>query len=291
MNLQTIARWLDSELFRLSNNRVTPLTLVLLVVTVSLSLLLGRLAGRAVSATISRRGVSSGGLAYAMGRITQYSVVVLCVIIGLSNVGIDLSALAAIGAVLTVGIGFGLQNIAQNFVSGLILLIERPVQKGDFVVVGNTLGTVKDIAMRATTITSRDGVTIIVPNSELIGATVVNQSMPNGVFRTRVKVGVSYSSDPERVRDILLRVAGEHPLVLEDPKPAVYFRDFGDSSLDFELAAWLAEPEPEPRVASEIRFAIFKAFAEAKVEIPFPQRDVHVRSGLEGVFRGAPGEA
>lgn len=294
MNLEDFGRWLDHELFKLSNTSITPLTLLLLGLTVAGSLVIGRLSGKAVSSAIARRGPHSAGLAYAMGRITQYAVVTLCVFIGLSNAGINLSALAAVGAVLTVGIGFGLQNIAQNFVSGMILLIERPVQKGDFIVVGNTVGTVKDISMRATKVTSRDGVTIIVPNSEFITASVVNQSANDRGFRSRVTVGVSYASDVDKVREILMRVASEHEMVLEEPKPQVFFRDFGDSSLDFELCAWLAQPEPEPRVTSELRFAIFKAFNEAEVEIPFPQRDLNLRGGfvdLAAAIKGRGGEA
>lgn len=279
MKLTDLASGLDHQLFRLSGVPVTPMTLVLLLVTLALSLVLGRVSGRAVSSAIERRGPQSAGLAYAVGRITQYAVVLLCVMVGLSNAGINLSALAAVGAVLTVGIGFGLQNIAQNFVSGLILLVERPVQKGDFVVVGNTVGTVQEIAMRATRITSRDGVTIIVPNSELIGGTVVNQSANRGVFRTRVKVGVAYGSDVEKVRAVLLRVAEEHPMVLAAPEPAVYLRDFGPCTLDFELAAWLSEPEPEARVASEMRFSILEAFNAAGIVIPV--QDPEARRGAE----------
>lgn len=281
MRLETIMGWLEHRLFRLSGVSVTPLTLLLLVLTATVSLFLGRVSGRAVSTAVARRGPHSAGLAYAMGRITQYAVVLLCVFVGLSNAGINLSALAAVGAVLTVGIGFGLQNIAQNFVSGLILLIERPVQKGDYVVLGNTVGTVKEIAMRATTVMSGDGVMIIVPNSELISKTVINQSANEGAFRTRVKVGVAYSSDIDRVRAILLRVADEEAMVLKEPKPSVYLRDFGESSLDFELCAWLAEPEPESRVGSALRFAIFKAFKAEKIEIPFPQHDVNVRASAD----------
>lgn len=291
MHPEAIGRSLDHELFKLSNTSVTPLTLLLLGLTVVASLCIGRLSGRAVSSAIARRGPHSAGLAYAMGRITQYAVVTLCVLIGLSNAGINLAALAAVGAVLTVAVGFGLQSIAQNFVSGMILLIERPVQKGDFIAVGGVAGTVQEIAMRATRITSREGMTVIVPNAEIIAAAVVNQSACDEGFSARVKVGVSYESDVDRVRELLLRAASEHASVLKRPRPQVLFRDFGDGSLDFELRAWIARPEAEPKVTSELRFAIVKAFHDAGVELSYPQRDLREHGGSEGSFRAARASA
>jgi len=282
---------LNTELFRLSNTPVTPLSLIVFLGTLAVAFVLGAVLRSTVMRMLSRRGHAREGLAYALGRITQYVTIVLGFMIGLENVGIELTALAAAGALLTVGIGFGLQNIAQNFISGLILLIERPVQKGDFVVVGNTVGTVYEIAMRATKVISRDGVSIIVPNSELISGTVLNQSAPTSKYRVRIKVGVAYGSNIDLVRDTLLEVARKHPRVLGDPPPTVFFRDFGDSALDFELAVWLDDPQPEPAVTSDMRFAIDRAFRERAIEIPFPQRVLHVQPELLEQMDGKRREA
>jgi small-conductance mechanosensitive channel len=271
-----------TELFRLSDTPVTPLSIVILLVTLLLTLVLGSLARRALTRALSKRSAAKVGLAYAIGRITQYAVVMLGVVFALDNFGLDLGALAAVGAVLSLGIGFGLQNIVQNFISGLILLIERPVQKGDFVVAGDTVGTVTEIEMRATKIVSRDGVAIIVPNSQLITATVVNQTQPSSKKRVSVQVSVAYGTDTGLVKQTLHGVADGHPEVLKEPRAEVFFKSFGDSALDFELAVWLDHPEPELTVASDLRFAIDRAFRDKKIEIPFPQRDVHLRSGVVG---------
>jgi small-conductance mechanosensitive channel len=165
----------------------------------------------------------------------------------------------------------------------LILLIERPVQKGDFVKVGDTVGTVDEIAMRATRVISRDGIAIIVPNSELITTTVVNQSAGTHKYRTRVKVGVSYNSDVNVVRDTLLEVARTHADVLAEPAPHVFFREFADSALTFELCVWLSDPQRDPFVTSDLRFAIDDAFRRRNIGIAFPQLEVHLRNDHRSV--------
>lgn len=275
--MQWLLQHLRYPLFSLSGRPVTMLALFALLVTVLLSVLGGLLARRALQRLLLRRGSAEKGLAYAIGRIGQYVVVITGLLLGLDNVGFSLTTLATLGAVLTVGIGFGLQNITQNFISGLILLLERPVQQGDFVSVGDLVGRVDEIALRATRVISRDGVAVIVPNSALITATVINLSagMPN--YRARVKVGVAYGSDLTKVRDVLLELAAAHEEVLAEPAPHVFFRDFGDSSLDFELTVWLADPQHDPYVSSDLRFAIDAAFRLGGIEIPFPQRDLHLR--------------
>jgi small-conductance mechanosensitive channel len=185
---------------------------------------------------------------------------------------------------LSVGVGFGLQNITQNFISGIILLVERPIQKGDFVVVGEIVGTVIEIEMRATKVLSRDGVAMIVPNSEFISGRVFNQSHPTTRKRVRIAIGVAYGTDTGLVRETLIGIGLAHPEVLNEPAPIVLFTRFGDSSLDFELAVWLDSPEREPIIMSELRFAIDRVFREKRIEIPFPQREVHVKqAGLPGL--------
>lgn len=272
---------LDSTLVRIGGADITPLSIFFFVATLVVAIVVARLARKGIARFFRRRRGTRVGLGYSLGRIVQYVIVLIGFLVGLNGLGIDLTAVAAVGAILTVGIGFGLQNIAQNFISGLILLIERPVQKGDFVVIGDTVGTVHDISMRATRIVTRDGVAIIVPNSALITGRVENQSAPTSKYRVRIRVGVAYGSEVERVRSTLCEVGAAHPAVLEDPPPKVFFLSFGDNAMVFELAVWLDDPQPEPAVTSDLRFAIEAAFRQRKIEIAFPQLDVRLRSGLE----------
>lgn len=277
---ETLWTALNRPLFKISSSPITAMVILALGLAVLCSFAAGRWAKRLVTRVIVSRGnESQRGLAYSTGLIVQYGVTGLGVLLALDNVGISLTTLAAFGALLTVGIGFGLQNVAQNFISGLILLMERPVQKGDFIIIGDTVGTVDAIAMRATRVLSRDNVAIIVPNSKFINETVINQSAPSAAYRARIPIGVAYGSDIEKVRATLLAVAAAEPAVMQDRPPLVFFRNFGDSSLDFELVIWLRDPGPEPIVTSDLRFAIVKAFSEQSIEIPFPQRDLHLRSG------------
>jgi small-conductance mechanosensitive channel len=218
------------------------------------------------------------GAQFAIAKIVRYSVITLGLVAGCNTMGLRLDALLAASAVVAVGIGFGLQNIAQNFVSGLILLIERPVRHGDFVRVGGTLGTVDDIGLRATHIITRDEVTIIVPNSALVTAEVVNHSRPTTNLRIRVPVGVAYGTDPQRVKRILLEVVKAEPSVLAEPPPEVRLEDFADSAMVFALFCWISHAREDLRVCSALRFAIEAAFRREGVEIPFPQRELRLRS-------------
>jgi small-conductance mechanosensitive channel len=279
-----LSKHVTGELITLSGVPVTLLSLLLLVFTFAATLVLARITRAAVRRFVVRRGgAASAGLGYALGRVAQYIIVIIGVIIAFDNIGLSLRAIAAAGAVLSVGLAFGVQNIIQNFVSGLILLIERPVQQGDYVQIGDTLGRVDEIAMRATRVISRDGITVIVPNSELITGRVINLSSPNRIHRVHVAVGVAYASDTSLVREVLLVVAAAHPSVLKMPEPKVFFRAFGDSQLDFELSVWIDEPDEDPDVSSDLRFAIDAAFRARSIEIPFPQRDLHIKSGLDAL--------
>ena len=221
------------------------------------------------------------GAREALVAISGYAMIAIAAIVSLSLAGLDFSKIALIAGALSVGIGFGLQNIVNNFISGLILLFERPIRTGDWIVVGNTEGYVKRIRIRSTQIQTFDRADVIVPNSELISQQVTNWVLSNPVGRIVVPVGVAYGSDVQQVREILERVANEHPDIIRDaraPAPYVLFRGFGDSSLDFELRAYVVDIDRRLRVISDINFAIDAAFREAGIEIPFPQRDVHVRS-------------
>jgi potassium efflux system protein len=223
------------------------------------------------------RGAEQGAQ-FALAKIVRYTVISVGLVAGCNTMGLRLDALLAASAVVAVGIGFGLQNIAQNFVSGLILLIERPVRHGDFVRVGGTLGTVDDIGLRATHIVTRDEVTIIVPNSALVSAEVVNHSRPTTNLRIRVAVGVAYGTDTDRVKRVLLEVAKSEGAVLSTPPPDVRLEDFGESALSFALLCWIKHARDDLRITSALRFAIDAAFRREGIEIPFPQRELRLRS-------------
>jgi small-conductance mechanosensitive channel len=218
----------------------------------------------------------------AMVTITGYVMFILAVIVGLLAVGFDFGNIAIVAGALSVGIGFGLQNIVNNFVSGLILLFERPIRKGDWVVVGTTEGYVKEIQIRSTRIQTFDRSDVIVPNSELISNQVTNWVLSSQVGRATIPIGVAYGSNTEKVREILLAIANDNENVIKSggdiPEPRVIFRAFGESSLDFELRVFLDSIDKRLSVISEINFAIDKAFREGGIEIPFPQRDLHVKS-------------
>lgn len=266
---------LREELFKLSNTPVSLLSILIFLFGISLTITLGRWSRVVITRYLEKRG--GPGVSYAIGRMVQYGVVVSGVLVCLDTLGVDLGTLAALGAMLSVGIGFGLQNITQNFISGIILLVERPIQKGDFVVVGDVVGRVVEIEMRATKVVSRDGVAMIIPNSEFISGRVYNESHPTTRKRVRIGIGVAYGTDTSLVRDTLVAIALSHPQVLKDPPPEVLFKNFGDSSLDFELAVWLDAPDGEPVITSDLRFEIDRVFRERSIEIPFPQREVRLR--------------
>ena len=222
------------------------------------------------------------GLRHSLKVATGYIGVVIAVAVAVSALGLDLSNLAIIAGALSVGIGFGLQNIVNNFVSGLILLVERPVKVGDWVVIGAHQGYVKQINVRATELQTFQRSSVIIPNSELLSTAVVNWTHKDTFARVDVPVGVAYGSDIELVRDVLLECAREHPKANRYPEPFVLFQNFGNSSLDFELRFYISRADECFRVASEVRFAIVHALNENGIQIPFPQRDIHVRSVAGG---------
>jgi uncharacterized protein YndB with AHSA1/START domain len=206
---------------------------------------------------------------------------VVAVLIALAIANVNLTGLALISTALALGIGFGMQEIANNFVSGLILLFERPIRAGDFVTVGEVEGFVRSIRIRATEIETLDNQNVLVPNSELVSGRVINWVLRDTFGRLQVRVGVAYGSDIETVRDILQTVAREHGEVITDgraPAPRALFMGFGDSSLDFELRVRIQRIERRFSVVSDLNFAIDAAFRDADITIPFPQRDLHIVS-------------
>ncbi|MEO6785697.1 MAG: mechanosensitive ion channel domain-containing protein, partial [Chthoniobacteraceae bacterium] len=228
-----------------------------------------------------RRFLSESGidraLQHTIAQIIGYVTLIVGAAIALQNAGIDLSALALFAGAVGVGLGFGMQDIARNFVSGIIILIERPIQIGDRIEVDKVAGQVSKIRARSTTVLTNDNIAMIVPNSKFIEQTVTNWSHKDPKVRFRIPIGVAYGSDVEKVRELLLAVAHEHPQALAVPAPTVFFSAFGESSLDFELAVWSEEMSWRPRrFRSDLNFLIERKLREAGIVIPFPQRDVHL---------------
>jgi potassium efflux system protein len=222
--------------------------------------------------------VNDGGAVDSIAAILSYGGFIGAVLVALSYLGVSLSNLLLVAGALSVGIGFGLQSIANNFISGLILLMERPIKVGDWIVLGDQQGRVQKISVRSTEIRTFDRSTLIVPNADLITGRVVNWTHGDTLGRVIIPVGVSYSADPRKVLELLLKVAQDCKLTLDHPKPIVVFEGFGDSSLDFTLRTYIRDISDGLAVQTELRVAIFEALRSNNIEIPFPQRDVHIQS-------------
>lgn len=281
--------WLARPLVGFGDGRVSLADLAVLLGSILLVFVAARVIGSLVGSRLLAQTTLNRGLQYAIGRITYYVLVVVGLMIALQTSGIQVGSLAVIMGALGVGIGFGMQNIVNNFVSGLILLAERPVKVGDWIEVEGTGGIVERIGARSTTIVTNDNVTIIVPNAELITKNIVNWSHTDPLVRIRIPVGVAYGSDLDAVRGALLEVAAAHPAVLETPAPVVNFLAFADSALELELAVWTREMvQSQRRLRSDLNFAIDAAFRKRGIEIPFPQRDVHLRTDARSTPRRSP---
>ena len=218
------------------------------------------------------------GVQLSMARLIHYSVLLIGFVLLLNILGLDLTKLTIIGGALGVGIGFGLQAIVNNFASGLILLFERPIKVGDTIQIGDDLGEIKKLGLRATVVSTFDNAEIVIPNSDLITAPVTNWTLTGRQARVKIPVGVAYGSDIQKVLEILMSCAEEHPLVLSQPQPRALFLAFGSSSLDLELRVWTPDFSDRRQLQSELNQEIESEFSLADIEIPFPQTDLHLRS-------------
>lgn len=278
--LSKVRELLELTLFKIQNTPITIASIVLFV----LFLVIFSIAGRVISRLIFHRFLAKvemdSGIRYTLTRFTNYTIVFIGVVISFQFIGIDLSGLAVIFGLLSVGIGFGLQNVTSNFIAGLILLIERPIKIGDRIIVGDQEGDVMEINMRSTTIRSLDFISIIVPNADFISGRVINFSHNDTKIKVRVEVGVSYSSDLDLVLKTLKDAAIQHPNINKDIEPIVLLKNFGDSSWDMVVVVWINDPQMHFIIASDIRMNIVRLFKERNIEIPFPQRDINFRNAL-----------
>ena len=271
---------LNAALFTLGETKISLGSFVKFIIILFLFIFISKKIANWTSKKIISKLPLQEGTQYVFKRFSEYTLIIIGVIIAFNSIGIDLRGLTVIFGLLSVGIGFGLQNITSNFISGLILLFEQPIKVGDRVTVGDTEGDVKEINIRSTTIRSLNNISYIVPNSEFISAHVVNWSHEDPKVRIDLNVGVSYNSDLDLVVRALTEVAEENKEVLNYPNPEVLFMEFGDSSWNMRMRVWIHDPKRNYYVRSDLNCAIVHKFRKYHIEIPFPQRDLHVRSPL-----------
>ena len=272
----TVRRVMDYPIFPSSG--ITVASLLVLILLVGLVILGERIIRRYFVTRLLQRTHLEPAMQFALARVIGYALLALGFYISLQMVGVNLSSLAIIAGAVGVGLGFGLQNIISNFISGLIILAERPIAIGDRVEIGGVTGQVREISLRSTTVITNDNMAIIVPNADFITQRVTNWSYEDPRVRFRIPFGVAYGTDLTTLRKLMLEVADEHPKALKDPKPELFFVGFGASSLDFELGVWASDATTSPRrFRSDMFFAIEQKLRENDIEIPFPQQVLHVR--------------
>jgi len=287
-SVEELLSWLKTtwnfELFSLGESPFTTKTFLLLILSLFLLFYISSKIRKVLVNRIFPRYGLEIGISQSIATILRYVLIIIGLIIIFQTTGIDLSAIGLLIGALGVGIGFGLQNITNNFISGLIILFERPIKVGDRIEIDDLAGNIVDISARATTIITNDNIAVIVPNSDFINNRVINWSHNNKEVRLNFPVGVSYNEDPEKIRKLLTEVVNENHGVLSSPEPYIRFEGFGDSSLNFDVLVWTSEYIDRPKILrSELYYKIFAKFKEHNIEIPFPQQDIHLKSGFEKI--------
>jgi small-conductance mechanosensitive channel len=261
------------------SSKITVASLLALIILFILVIVAERVVRRYFITRLLRRTQLEPAMQFALARVIGYGLLALGFFISLQMVGVNLTSLGFLVGAMGVGFGFGLQNIISNFISGLIILAERPIAIGDRVEIGGVTGQVREISLRSTTVVTNDNMAIIVPNADFITQRVTNWSYEDPRVRFRIPFGVAYGTDLPKLKQLMLEVGDEHPQALKDPAPELFFVGFGDSSLNFELAVWSSQCTTNPRrFRSELFFAIEEKLRENGIEIPFPQQDLHVRT-------------
>jgi small-conductance mechanosensitive channel len=279
--LDGLIEWLNTDLMSLGGAPVTPGKILLAIVVIAAAVPLANAVRRLVERRMAPTAVTSDAV-QLIARVVFYAIVGVAAMTAIGILGVPLTAFAFVSGAIAIGVGFGAQNIINNFISGWILMGERPIRIGDFVELQDARGTVEQIHNRYTRIRRVDGVHMLVPNSWILENTVINWTLVDRKIRTAVAVGVEYGAPVQRVHDLMLAAVAGRGGVLAEPAPRVYFEDFGDNALMFEAVFWCeAASEKDARgLRSEIRFAIDAAFAAESIVIAFPQRDVHIDGKL-----------
>jgi small-conductance mechanosensitive channel len=281
---QSIRDFLQYPIFTLSKAEITLALLLYITISIGLLFYLSAKFKQLLQNRILTRYNIELGIRQAISTIVRYIILVVGLVIIIQSTGIDLSFLTVLAGALGVGIGFGLQSVTNNFVSGIVILLERPVKVGDRIEITNPAGEtingdVVNISGRASTILTNDNIAIIVPNSNLITSTVINWSYNDRRVRFNFPVGVHYKEDPQTIKKLLREVADENDGVLNNPPPDVLFEDFADSAMVFILRVWTTRYIQRPGVLkSQLYYAIHAKFKQHNIEIPYPQRDLHIKS-------------
>lgn len=280
--LEPLIQFFTTTLFKLGDAQVSLLSIFWLILSFAL---LSWFSGAIKRFTVKRllaRYKTNVGVKDSYGTIVKYIIILIGTIVILGNFGLDFTTLGVIFGALGIGIGFGLQNIVNDLLSGVIIIFDQPIKVGDRVQVGDIQGDIIKIGGRGTTILTNDNINIIVPNSQFISKNVINWSLTDRKVRINVPLGVSYKEDPEEVKKVVLEVVKNNKSVLDFPKPDLIFTEYGNSSLNFELMVWSEKYIDRPKILrSELYYEIFKAFKIKGIEIPFPQRDINFRTALD----------
>jgi len=277
--------WLGETWFKIGTTPVTTLTFLIPAIIISLSIKFSNLLSRFLLHRVYKKYELDNGTQYTFTRLLHYVIIVISILVALPVIGFDLSILTVFAGVAGIGIGFGVSNIASNFISGLIILFERPIKVGDRIKIGELHCDVENITIRSTVVRTRDNEHIIIPNSQFIESQVMNWSYGDPMVREKILIGVAYGSDVRLLERLLLQTACEHNDIMDDPPPRVDFLNFGDSALEFRLLYWISNPVLRTRVKSALNFRINELLQQHGVEIPFPQRDLHLRSVDAKVIR------
>ncbi|MEX1140651.1 MAG: mechanosensitive ion channel domain-containing protein [Bacteroidota bacterium] len=280
---RSIKDFLSVPIFTLGETQLTLWTFLYLLVFLLLLIYISGKLKNWVSGRLLARSSLQVGMRIAIGSMLRYLVVVIGLLVLLQTAGIDLTTLNVLAGAIGIGVGFGLQTIANNFISGLIILFEGPVKIGDRIEIGDVEGDVARVGTLSTSVVTNDNITIIIPNARLISDNIINWSHNDEVVRFKIPLSVAYGSDIKLVEKLLLEVAAEDDDILDDPPPFVILREFGDSGLHFELRVWSGTlTHRKGRLISKINVAVYERFQKNGIEIPFPQRDIHIRTNTPG---------
>ena len=289
--LPAVLEALDSVAMQVGKTRISLLESGKLVLSLALMWILALWLARLIENRIAQAQHINASMQVALVKLSKFLLLVLAFLLALDAVGIDLTALTVFGGALGVGLGFGLQRIASNFISGFIVLFDRSIRPGDVITIGEKFGWVQELHARYVVVRDRDGVERLIPNETLITNEVINWSYTDRNVRLKIPVSISYDNDPEQALALLQAAASANPRVLADPPPATRLMNFGDNGIELELRVWIQDPELGlATVRSDVNLAIWRAFKAAGITIPYPQRDLHIRSGLpalEALEQGA----
>lgn len=266
--------FLHHDLFTLGGQTITPISIIVFAAVFIVVVIISKLIRRLLLKRVFPRKEVNEGVARSIARIINYFMLVIGFLIALSSAGINVSLLFAGGAAIMVGIGFGLQNIANNFISGLIILFERPIKEGDFIEIAGKMGTVVSISARSTKISTTSGIMLIVPNSFFIEKEVINRSY---VDKTQIEIPItiSHNGDFEKVKEILLRLGNESNYSLEEYPPAVSFSEINELGILTKLWLWIKDQEMHAAIRSQINYRILQEFKKEGIKFPIPKREVH----------------